>query len=449
MFEELSRRELLERAGWLAAGSSIVSAASALAQNTAGSQDSPPAGPPSERIRLGFIGVGGMGRGLLGDFLGQAGTEVVAIADVYDPHANEAGKMCNDRGQKPQLYRDFRKVLDRKDVDAVVIATPDHWHAIPSILACQAGKDVYVEKPLCYTLAEGRAMVNAARKHNRVTQMGIQIHATENYRRAVQIVQSGMLGTISKVRVWLASNNLPGIGKPADGTPPADCDYDLWLGPAPQRAFNPLRFTFSWRYFWDYGGGCLGDMACHITDLVYWALKLESPRTIVASGGRYALDDIGETPDTMEVVWDYVPSPERKNPLQLVWSSTQANSRGIEGRGLGIAFYGSNATLVADYDRHEIIAEGERLKGVEKPEPSIPPSVGHRREFLDAIKSRQRCSCDVEYGYKLTTVPLTGNIALRTGLKLTWDADKERFIDAPAANQMLSREYRKPWHLPV
>ena len=245
---------------------------------------------------LGFIGVGGMGTGLLNIFKGFPDVRIAAVCDAYEPHARQAQSAAEGR---PDVEHDFRKVLDRKDIDAVVINTPDHWHAIPTILACQAGKDVYCEKPLTHRIAEGRAVVTAAEKHKRVTQMGNLIHAGENYHRVVEIVRSGVLGTISKTRVWMAAD-LSGMGKPADGDPPAGCDYDFWLGPAPKRAFNPNRFTFNWRWFWDYGGGLLTDFCCHIVDPVHWAMEVDAPWTITVTGGRFALVDNGETQDTLQ-----------------------------------------------------------------------------------------------------------------------------------------------------
>ena len=236
---------------------------------------------------LGFIGVGGMGTGLINTFKEFPEVEIAAVCDVYEPHLRRAQSAA---GGTPETYGDFRRVLDRKDIDAVVIATPDHWHGIPTILACQAGKDVYCEKPLAHRIQEGRAMVQAAEKYKRVTQMGNLIHAGENYHRVVEIVRSGVLGKISQTRVWMAADR-SGLGRPADGSPPAGCDYDFWLGPAPARPFNPNRFTFNWRYFWDYGGGILTDFCCHIVDLVHWAMDVDAPRTISAVGGRYALDD--------------------------------------------------------------------------------------------------------------------------------------------------------------
>ncbi len=227
----------------------------------------------NDKIVLGFIGTGGMGSGLIDIFKKFPQVEIAAVCDVYEPHLRRAQSSA---GGTPEAYRDFRRVLDRKDLDAVVVATPDHWHAIIAIMACQAGKDVYCEKPLGHRIQETRAMVTAAEKAGRVTQMGNLIHAGENYHRVVEIVRSGVLGKISKTRVWMAADRR-GLGRPADGVPPDRCDYDFWLGPAPKRPFNPNRFTFNWRYFWDYGGGILTDFCCHIVDLVHWAMDVEAP----------------------------------------------------------------------------------------------------------------------------------------------------------------------------
>ena len=394
---------------------------------------------PADKIVLGFIGVGGMGTGLINTFKKRPEVEIAAVCDVHEPHLRRARSAA---GGTPETYRDFRRVLDRKDVDAVVIATPDHWHGIPTILACQAGKDVYCEKPLAHRIQEGRAMVQAAERYKRVTQMGNLMHAGENYHRVVEIVRSGVLGKISKTRVWLAADRR-GLGRPQDGPPPPGCDYDFWLGPAPARPFNPNRFTFNWRYFWDYGGGILTDFCCHIVDLVHWAMDVDAPRTISAVGGRYALADNAEVPDTLDVTYEYQKGDQK---FLMVWSQTDANAHGLENKGLGIMFQGTDATLVADYNTYRIIAEKGRT--INEPEPFLPRSVGHHREWLSAIKSRAQCSCHFGYGHRLATVGNLGNISLWTGEKLAWDAAAERIINHPEANQHLTKEYRKPWMLP-
>ncbi|WZO98018.1 Gfo/Idh/MocA family oxidoreductase [Isosphaeraceae bacterium EP7] len=417
-------------------------AAASLAATRAGADEPKKAVGANDKISLGFIGVGGMGSGLLNIFKTMPDVNVAALCDVYEPHLLRARSAVDG---KPDTYGDFRKVLERKDIDAVVIATPDHWHAIPAIMACQAGKDVYCEKPLSYRIAEGRAMVDAATKYKRVTQMGNLIHAGENYRRVVEIVQSGALGKVLKARVWLNGDH-SGLGSPDDlSQPPAGVDYDFWLGPAPKRPFNANRFTFNWRYFWDYAGGSLCDFCCHIIDLVHWAMEVDAPETITATGGRYGLQDNAETPDTLEVVYHY---PKGEKGFDLVWSSSDVNPRGFEGKSMGIAFYGSEATLVSDYGSHQVFANKKGAE-ISLPPKTLPRSVGHHREWLDAIASRGQASCHFEYGHRLTSTGHLGNMALLTGEKLHWDAKAERVTNHEAANQHLSRaEYRAPWTLP-
>ena len=399
----------------------------------------PAAVPPSEKIVLGFIGVGGMGTGLINRFKGFPQVEIAAVCDVFEPHLLRARSSA---GGTPDTYGDFRRVLDRKDIDAVVVATPDHWHGIPTIMACQAGKDVYCEKPLAHRIEEGRAMVQAAEKYKRVTQMGNLIHAGENYHRVVEIVRAGVLGKISQTRVWMAADRR-GLGRPADGSPPPGCDYDFWLGPAPVRAFNPNRFTFNWRYFWDYGGGILTDFCCHIVDLVHWAMNVDAPTTISAVGGRYALDDNAEVPDTLDVTYEYKKGNQK---FLMIWSQTDASTHGLENKGQGIMFQGTDATLVADYKTYRIIPEKGRK--IEEPPKTLPRSVGHHLEWLSAIKSRDSCSCHFGYGHRLASVGNLGNISLWTGEKLTWDPVAERIVNHADANQYLTKEYRKPWTLP-
>src|SRR4051794_230806 len=322
--EKWTRREVLAASALGAATLAGRTGAAAWADDRDKAEKPKPGpAPASESIVLGFIGVGGMGTGLLKIFKGFPDVRVAAVCDVYEPHLRRAQSEADG---KPEAYSDFRKLLDRKDLDAVVVATPDHWHAIPTIMARQAGKDVYCEKPLTHKIAEGRAVVTAAEKYKRVTQMGNLIHAGENYHRGVEIVRSGALGHITKTRVWMAADR-SGLGKPADGDPPAGCDYDFCLGPAPKRPFNPTRFTFNWRWFWDYGGGLLTDFCCHIVDPIHWAMEVEAPKTIAASGGRYGLADNAETPDTLEVVYEY--EKDGKDFL-LIWSHTDANTHGIE-----------------------------------------------------------------------------------------------------------------------
>ncbi len=396
----------------------------------------------SDRIRVGFIGLGGQGTGRLRGFMAHPDVEAVAVCDVDQNHLNRAVELVQKtQNHKPDAYRDFRRVLDRKDIDAVMIGTPDHWHAIPHVMACQAGKDVFVEKPLSYSIGEGRAMARAAESHQRITQMGNHIHNDlPNYRRVVEIIQAGKLGTIHRVDCSLRTGVSP-IGHPADCPPPPELDYEFWLGPAPKRPYNPNRSHFNYRYFWDYSGGMFIDFWCHYTDLVYWALKLDAPLSVSATGGRWSNDDNGETPDTFDALYEY------PNKLTLTWMVNPYGRPGFDHMGSSVIFEGSEATLVANYSRYEVYVKGKKEDQFQPPPQTIPDSPGHIREFLDSIKSRKLTTCNVSYGHKLNKGGLLANIALRTGERIHWDDQRERITGHTKANRYVMRKYRKPWKL--
>jgi predicted dehydrogenase len=396
----------------------------------------------NDKISLGFVGVGGMGSGRLNEFMRYDDTHIAAICDIDESHLNRAiDNVQKRRDMKPDAYHDFRDLIERPDIDAVVVVTPDHWHALPFIKACQAGKDVFVEKPLSYSIGEGRAMLDAARKYERITQLGTHIHNDySNYRRVVEMVQSGNLGEITKVHCWHAPGN-GNMGNPSNAQPPKELDYNFWLGPAPKRDYNPNRSHFNFRYFWDYSGGDFMDFWCHITDVVYWALDLTAPVTVSASGKRWNLTDNSETPNMLEVLYQY--------PNQtLLWTIHPKGLPGFEHMGsIGAVFQGTKATLVTNYSKFEIYVDGKKQTDFPTPEKSIPDSPGHLREFLNSIKSREKCTCDVAYAHKLNKGGLLGNIAYRTGDTLTWDDEKEKIQRNPKANKLVTRQYRKPWRL--
>ena len=396
---------------------------------------------PGELLRMGFIGLGGQGTSRLKEFMKHPDVEAAAVCDVDSTHLDRAAaEVEKTQGHRPATFKDFRRLLERHDIDAVMIATPDHWHALPFIAACQAGKDVFVEKPLSYSIGEGRAMVNAALRHNRITQLGNHIHNDRTtYRRVVEVIRSGALGKIRRVDCSLATKAKP-LGRPADGAPPSTLDYDFWLGPAPKRAYNPLRSHFTYRYFWDYSGGYLIDFWCHYTDLVHWALDIKAPRSVSAAGGRWDVDDAGETPDSMQVVSEY---PN----LLLTWTLHPDGRPGFDGMASSVEFQGTEATLLANYNRYEVYVKGKRAEDFAPPALSIPDSPGHIREFLDGVKARRRTSCDVEYAHLLSKGGHLANIAFRTGERLSWDDTRERFAGNTRANRYLTRQYRRPWKL--
>ncbi len=398
---------------------------------------------PSDQVVIGMIGVGGMGTGRLQAFLKEPDVRIGAICDVDRRHLDGALDIVEKaRGQRPAAYGDFRQLLQDREIDAVAIVTPDHWHAIPTVRAYEAGKDVFVEKPLSYSVAEGRAMADGSLEHKRVTQMGNHIHNTgPNYRRVVELVRSGALGRITRVQNWVTFN--PGaVANKEPPTIPPELDYDFWQGPAPKRPYHPLRSHFTYRHFWDYSGGTFIDFWCHIVDVALWSLDLPAPRSISATGARYILDDITETPDTMEALLEY---PN----LLLSFSMRQRPITGFEHMGsIGCVFEGTEATLVTNYTKHEVWVKGKLVEDFPRPEPTIADSPGHLREFLDAIKSRNlETTCNLRYGHRLTKLGLLANIAHRTGRRLKWDDARERFIDDRDADRMLKRDFRKPYRL--
>jgi predicted dehydrogenase len=419
----------------------------------------------NDRINVGFIGVGGMGTGTLGGFLKHDDVAVLAVADVYEKHRERA----KNRIGRPDvtMHNDFRELLDRKEIDAVVVSTPDHWHALASIHAMLAGKDVYCEKPLTHRIAEGQAMTAAAARHKRVTQMGTQIHAKDNYRRVVEIVRSGILGKISMVRVWLSGKNPPqGLGKPADEAPPPGLDWDLWQGPAKRRPYNVNRCIFNFRFFWDYSNGKFGDFICHYCDLVHWAMGIDAPVSASATGDRLIADDNAETPDVFTAIYRYPkpgptslggptgglpPAETPDDGFVLSWQHSMASATGLSAWGhYGVCFQGTNGSLMADYNRHEVFPDkkGFSKKDLKTIPESVPRSKGHHREFLDNIRSRQLCSCHFEYGHRLTSLMHLGNIALWTGKTLAWDPKVERIVNDADANQHLTKEYHNNWGIP-
>jgi predicted dehydrogenase len=398
---------------------------------------------PNDRIRVALIGSGGMGRGDLATFFLNAEVDCAVICDVDDAMIAKGVSEAERRREKaPETVKDFRRVLDRKDVDAVIVATPDHWHALPTVLACQAGKDVYVEKPLATSIAEGRAMLEAARKHNRVVQMGTQWRSGEHWAKAVEFVQSGKLGKVGTVRGWAYHDWLGSIGNPPDGDPPPGVDYDMWLGPAPKRPFNPNRFHFNFRWFWDYAGGLMTDWGVHLINIMLWAMGPELPKSVMSSGGKYVLTDNSETPDTQTTVYEF-PS------YTLIWEHKVGIGVGLNGRPWGISFSGTEGTMILDDGGWEIIPEPKKKSLEAQKYPGSPdPRPAHVRNFLDCVKSRQQPVENLAVGHHVSTVAHLGNIALRSRQNITWDNQKERIPNDKKADRLVGVAYRKPWKLP-
>ena len=435
----VSRRAFL---GSVAGGVTL----SALARPTVSAWPQPgqvPAGP-SDQIVLGMIGVGRQGTSRMREFLKQPDTRIAAISDVDRDHLDRAVAEAEKiRGQKPKAFADFRRLLDDRDINAVVVVTPDHWHAIPTVRAFEAGKDVFVEKPLSYSVAEGRMMADASLRYNRVSQMGNHIHNDyPNYRRVVELVRSGALGRITRVHIWKTSPTEPAAPTINPPTLPATLDYDFWLGPAPKRPYDPLRSHVSFRWFWDYSGGTFIDFWCHIVDVAVWALDLKGPTSVDAFGGRYFAKDATETPDNVEAVLQY---PD----MLLTFSYRPTPLPGFEHMGhIGCMFEGTEASLVTNYTAHEVWVKGKKAADFPIPAPSIPDSPGHVREFLDAIKSRNlETTCNVRYGHRVTKPGLLANIAFRTGRRIHWNDEQERIVGDRGASRYLRRKFRKDYKL--
>lgn len=398
---------------------------------------------PSEKVRLGLIGSGDMGQGDLECFLLNPEVDCVAICDVDEARIARGVEICEKkRGRAPDTCKDFRRVLDRKDVDVVLIATPDHWHALPSVLACQAGKDVYVEKPLAKTIAEGRAMVEAANRNRRIVQMGSQWRSCQHIIEAAEFVRSGKLGKVGLVRGWAYLDWLPSIGRKADSAPPPGVDYDLWLGPAPKRSFNPNRFHFNFRWFWDYGGGLMTDWGVHLINMMLMGMEQESPRAAFASGGKFVFEDDSETPDSQIAVFEF-PS------YMLIWEHKAGLSNGLQGRAWGVEWSGTEGSIILNDGGWQLITEKKRANLDSERKPgSGNPRPAHVRNFLDCVKSRQQPVLNAETGHHVSAVAHLGNIAYRTGRKVVWDPVNERITADPDANKFVGTEYRKPWSLP-
>jgi predicted dehydrogenase len=397
----------------------------------------------NSKIRLGLIGCGGMGYGDLATFFKNPEVDCAVLCDVDDSHFAKSLELCEKQSRpKPDTVRDFRSVLDRRDVDIVLIATPDHWHALPTVMACQAGKDVYVEKPLAKTIDEGRAMLTAAQKHNRIVQMGSQWKSCGHIIEAAEFVKSGKLGKVSMVRAWAWLDWQPTMGNIADGQPPAGVDYDLWLGPAPKRPFNQNRFHYNFRWFWDYAGGLMTDWGVHLINMALMGMPVVPVKNVCSSGGTFVQNDMRETPDSQIAVYEF---PD----FMLEWEHKSGMGVGLNGRNWGVSWSGTEGTIFLNDQGWELAIEKRKASlEPEKHKSTGDPRPAHVRNFLDCVKSRQQPVLNLELGHHVSTVAHLGNIALRTGKKLVWDAQHEKIANDSAADKLVGVKYRKPWDLP-
>jgi predicted dehydrogenase len=422
----------------------------------------------NDRIGVGFIGFGLIGKQHVADFKKFDDVELAGMCDVYKPRLEEGLQYMGNARAKG--YSDFRHMLDDKDIQAVVVSTPDHWHALLTIMACAAGKDVYVEKPMTVFIDEGKWMVQAARKYNRIVVVGTQRRHGRGVAEAKKVIESGSLGKIHSIRMASYRNIYPGFGKTKIEDPPANFDYDMWQGPAPKRPFQAHRGLYHFRWFWDYSGGQATNLGQHSLDLVHWIMGVKAPKAVYSHGGRWFLKDNCEVPDTQDVIMEY--------PGFTVTCQYREATAGVGGLGMGgLTFYGTHGALPMSRKGFELIPDpkinpnnavagilgvkghpvgGPQLEPEEKeqfwttPEKdetgnAIKDYSRHCRNFLDCVKSRQTPRSDLQSGHEVATACHLANISLRTGNKLVWDAEKEEIAGDAKANAMLVRPYRAPW----
>jgi predicted dehydrogenase len=436
----LSRRNFVKTTSVAAIGAPLILKSSLISGKTAA----------SDKINLGIIGCGGLGNENLFASAAHPDVVVVAACDVWkerlDPVVEKYKETCTG-------YTDFRELIQHKGLDAVIIATPAHWHAIQAIEAAKAGLDIYLQKPMTMHLGESLAVRNAVRKHKVMCQIGTQIHASEHYRRMVELVRSGNLGDIATVRTFFVMNEaLNGVGLGFNTEEiPEGMDWDMWVGPARMQPFNPnlVKDAFYHGSWMDFSGGWTPGMAPHITDLPIWALNLDYPTEISATGGRYITKDDGDAYDNHEVIWRY---PN----LTMTWMSSLTNSYGFDflreqksQRRLGIYFHGVNGTLLTDYSTHQLLPEGDRMKGMETPPKSIPPSPGHELEWVESIKSRKQPSCNPEYHVKVDVPIELSVLSMKLGRSIKFDPKTEKIVGDDEAARLAIPEYRAPWKFPT
>lgn len=404
--------------------------------------------PPSDRLRFGVIGCNGMGWANMQAHQNIPGVDCIALCDV-DRRVleNRAGELEDRTGQRPALYEDYRRLLDDSNIDFVIIATPDHWHCLPMVHACQAGKHVYVEKPLARTIGECLIMQRAARQYDCVVQVGQWQRSAAHWKSAIQYVKSGALGTIRLVKTWAYQGWMDPIPPKPDQAPPEHVNYDLWLGPAPERPFNPNRFHFNFRWYWDYAGGLMTDWGVHLIDFALYGMDAATPRAVTSLGGQFGYppdEDASETPDTQQALYKF-------DEFSMIWEHATGIDGGPYDRTHGVAFIGHNGTLVVDRSGWEVLPEKEdgqyRLE-------AIPPRSGeggldaHALNFVASIRGDETPNCPVDVAANTAINAHLGNVAFLLGRPIRWDATAQQFIDDPEANAHIRPTYRAPWTLP-
>lgn len=433
MATRLTRRRFLQ-------SSALAGSALWLPHEACAQEIPPPAKMTPDKINIGVIGVANRG----GDNLNSVASQnIVALCDIDDNYLSAAAK----RFPGAKTYNDFRSLLEQKDIEAVVISTPDHMHAPATLMALRMGKHVYCEKPLAHSVREARLVTETARANKRITQMGIQIHAEPNYRRVVEVIRSGAIGPVREVHVW-SDKVWSGSGRPTDTPPvPANLHWPLWLGPAPERPYNPAYLPANWRGWWDFGNGTLGDMACHHMDLSFWALGLRYPLTVEAEGPPVSPEI---APPWLIVHYGF-PARAAQPPVKLTWyHGGKRPTLFAEGKlpqwGDGTLFIGDKGMLLADYGRY-VLLPAANFTDFKPPAPSIPDSVGHHNEWIQAVKTGGPTSCNFDYSGPLSEAVLLGAVAYRSGTKIEWDATRLKATNNPAADRYIWPGYFNGWKL--
>lgn len=397
----------------------------------------------NDKINVGLIGVNGMGWSDLQSFIKIPEINIAALCDVDDNVLNYRKYELAKNGIQTKTYADYRKMLENKDLDVIIVGTPDHWHCLQMVEACEAGKDVYVEKPVGNSIEECNVMVAAQKKYNKAVQAGQWQRSMPHFVDALNFIQSGKLGKIRTVKAWAYQGWMRNIEVKPDGPVPAGVNYDMWLGPAPKRPFNPNRYHFNFRWFWDYAGGLMTDWGVHLIDYALLGMDASFPKSAVAIGGKYAYPDgAHETPDTLATVFEF-------DGYNMIWEQAQSISNGNYGKDHGISYIGNNGTLVLWRGGWEVIPDEKRMEAV-----PFQPNKGsgldqHTQNFIQSVKSRDfsKLTCSIQAGAHVATVCQMGNISYKTGGKVSWDAAKGKFNEEKA-NTYLSAKYNNGYKLP-
>ncbi len=433
----MKRRKFLQNTSTYVMGSALIPSTLKAARHIS----------PNDKINVAAIGINGMGWADITNVLKNPQTQLVALCDVDKNVLDKRMAELAKKNIKPATYGDYRKLLEDKNIDAVVIATPDHWHCKIMVDACEAGKDVYCEKPVGNSIVECAVMEAAQKKYNRVVQVGQWQHSNKHYQDAVDFVHSGKLGNVRLVKAWAYQGWMESVPVKPDSAPPPGVDYDMWLGPATKRPFNPNRFHFTFRWFWDYAGGLMTDWGVHMIDYALLGSKASVPKTIMASGGKFAYpDDAEETPDTLTTVYEF-------DGFNMLWEHATGINDGPYGRDHGVAFIGNNGTLVVDRGGWEVVPEKkdgkDQMEAVPRKQREDDGLALHTKNFIEVAQSRKMedLRCPIQVGAHVATVCQMGNIAFRSGKKINWDANASKFTDDDA-NKYLVAQYHNGYSIP-